>query len=134
MSASRSGCCEKNGIGNYVDLTANKATSRSMEFSRRLAQIDAEELRNLTATPIAQLSEREAQVSERYTELNARAAQLASHNKKLKRKQLKIDHMMLEMVTLKRWRYGRHSEQLDAVQHSRLAGDRCDARYPRATA
>jgi transposase len=77
-----------------------------MELSRKLAQMDAEELRGLTATLIAQLAEREAQITER--------------EKELKHKQLKIDQLMHEMATLKRWRYGRHSEQLDVVQRSLL--------------
>ena len=98
-----------------------------MELSRKLAQLNAKELRNLTATLIAQLSdreaklaEREAQIIERDAELSARTAQLASRNEELKHKQLKIDQLTHEMATLKRWRYGRHSEQLDVVQRSLL--------------
>jgi hypothetical protein len=55
----------KKSTGKYVDITANMAASRSMELSHRLAQMDAEELRNLTATLITQLSYREAQLAER---------------------------------------------------------------------
>ena len=98
-----------------------------MEMPRKLAQLNAKELRNLTATLIAQLSdreqklaEREAQIIERDAELSARTAQLASRNEELKHKQLKIDQLTHEMATLKRWRYGRHSEQLDVVQRSLL--------------
>jgi transposase len=98
-----------------------------MELSRKLAQLNAKELRNLTATLIAQLSdreqklaEREAQIIERDAELSARTAQLARRNEELKHKQLKIDQLTHEMATLKRWRYGRHSEQLDVVQRSLL--------------
>lgn len=77
-----------------------------MELPRELAQMDAEQLRNLTATLLSQLAERDAQ--------------LATSHEELKRKQLKIDQLTHEMATLKRWRYGRHSEQLDAVQRSLL--------------
>jgi len=84
-----------------------------MELPRELAQMDAEKLRNLTATLIAQLAERDARISEHET-------QLASRDKELQRKQLKIDQLTHEMATLKRWQYGRHSEQLDAVQRSLL--------------
>ena len=91
-----------------------------MELPREWAQMDAEELRDLTAALIAQLAEREAQISERDAELSARAAQLARRDEELKRKQLKIEQLTHEMATLKRWRYGRHSEQLDAVQRSLL--------------
>jgi transposase len=84
-----------------------------MELPREWAQMDAEKLRDLAATLIAQLTERDAQLS-------ARDAQLASRDEELKAKQLKIDQLTHEMASLKRWRYGRHSEQLDAVQRSLL--------------
>jgi len=80
---------------------------------REWAQMDAEKLRDLAATLIAQLTERDAQLS-------ARDAQLARREEELKAKQLKIDQLTHEMASLKRWRYGRHSEQLDAVQRSLL--------------
>src|SRR6266705_6880799 len=99
MSARRSACCNKKSSSRYVDITANVAASKSMESSRQLAQMDAAELRDLTAALIVQLAEREAQIT--------------VHEQELKRKQLKIDQLMHEMATLKRWRYGRHSEQLD---------------------
>ena len=84
-----------------------------MESLRELAQMDAEQLRGLTATLLAQLAVRDA-------ERNAQAALLAKRDAELKHKQLKIDQLMHEMATLKRWRYGRHSEQLDVVQRSLL--------------
>ena len=91
-----------------------------MELPREWAQMDAEKLRDLAATLIAQIAERDAQLSERDEQLNARDAQLASRDEELKRKQLKIEQLTHEMATLKRWQYGRHSEQLDAVQRSLL--------------
>ena len=91
-----------------------------MELPRQLTQMGAEELRDLTVTLLSRLAEREAQISERDAELSARAALLASRDEELKRKQLKIDQLTHEMATLKRWRFGRHSEQLDAVQRSLL--------------
>ena len=91
-----------------------------MELPRQLTQMSAEELRDLTATLLSRLAEREAQISERDAELSARAALLASRDEELKRKQLKIDQLTHEMAALKRWRFGRHSEQLDAVQRSLL--------------
>jgi transposase len=84
-----------------------------MELPRQWAQMDAEELRDLTATLIGQLAERDAQITER-------DARLATRDEELKRKQLKIDQLTYEMATLRRWRYGKHSEQLDAVQRSLL--------------
>jgi len=98
-----------------------------MELPRELAQMDAQELRELTTALVAQLSEREAELTERNAQLSeldaqlsARAAQLASRDEELKRKQLKIDQLTHEMALIKRWRYARRSEQLDAVQRSLL--------------
>ena len=89
-------------------------------LSSEWAQMDAHELRDLTATLFAKLSEREAQLSERDAELGAHKAQLDSRDEQLKHKQLKIDQLTHEMAILKRWRYARRSEQLDAVQRSLL--------------
>ena len=91
-----------------------------MELPREWAQMDAQELRDLTATLFAELTERRAQLNKRDAELSAREAQLASRDEELKHKQLKIDQLTHEMATLKRWRYARRSEQLDAVQRSLL--------------
>jgi transposase len=68
--------------------------------------MDAEALRDLTATLILQLAERDAQ--------------LVSRDQELKHKQLKIEQLTHEMAILKRWRYAKRSEQLDAVQRSLL--------------
>ena len=69
-----------------------------MELSHRLAQMDAEELRNLSAALFAQLAEREAQ-------LNQRDQLLASRDNELKAKQMKIDQLTHEMAILKRYRF-----------------------------
>jgi len=84
-----------------------------MELSRQLDKMDAVELRNLTATLIAQLAERDA-------ERSAHAALIAKRDAEIKAKQLKIDQLTHEMATLKRWRYDRRSEQLDVMQRSLL--------------
>jgi transposase len=98
-----------------------------MESLPELAQMDAEQLRNLTAALLAQLAEREAQITERDREISQRNAEisaqqalLASRNNEIKAKQLKIDQLTHEMATLRRYRFGRHSEQLDVVQRSLL--------------
>jgi len=84
-----------------------------MELSRQLDEMNAVELRNLTATLLAQLAERDAERSEH-------AARLAKRDAEIKTKQLKIDQLTHEMATLRRWRYDRRSEQLDVVQRSLL--------------
>jgi transposase len=63
-----------------------------MQLPRDLAQMNAQELRDLATSLIAQLNF----------------------------KQLKIDQLTHEMAILKRWRFGRRSEQLDAMQRSLL--------------
>jgi len=70
-----------------------------MELSRQLDKMDAAELRNLTATLLAEL---------------------ASRDKELKVKQLKIDQLTHEMAILKRYRFDRRSEQMDPAQRSLL--------------
>jgi transposase len=77
-----------------------------MELSRELAQMDAEELRDLSATLLVQLAERESL--------------LASRDKELKAKQQKIDQLTHEMAILKRYRFDRKSEQMDPMQRSLL--------------
>ena len=84
------------------------AVFKSMESSRELASMDAAELRNLTATLYAQLAERDTE----------RSAHAALESRELKAKQLKIDQLTHEMAILKRWRFDRRSEQMDAMQRS----------------
>src|ERR1700688_2567077 len=84
-----------------------------MELLRELAQMDAEALRNLTATLLAQLTERDAALS-------VKDAQLANRDQELKAKQLKIDQLTHEMAILKRWHFDRRSEQMDPMQRSLL--------------
>jgi transposase len=91
-----------------------------MESVRNLARMDAKQLRNLTATLLTQLAEREAEIIKRDAELNAREALLASRDREIKAKQLKIDQLTHEMAILRRWRFDRRSEQLDGMQRSLL--------------
>jgi transposase len=91
-----------------------------MELSRELTQMDADQLRDLTSTLLAQLAERDAQISQQHAELSEQTALIARRDNELKHKQLKIDQLTHEMATLKRYRFGRHSEQLDIVQRSLL--------------
>jgi transposase len=84
-----------------------------MELPRELTQMDANQLRDLTSALFAQLAERDAQISQQH-------ALIASRDQELKHKQLKIDQLTHEMATLNRYRFGRHSEQLDVMQRSLL--------------
>jgi transposase len=80
-----------------------------MEMSRELAQMDAEALRNLTATLLTQLADKDAQLLEK-------DEQLAKRDQQIKTKQLKIDQLTHEMAVLKRYRFDRRSEQMDPQQ------------------
>jgi transposase len=98
-----------------------------MESSREIASMDADQLRDLTSNLLQQLAERDAQISQQHVELTAQSAVIASRDEvivsrdqELKHKQLKIDQLTHEMATLRRYRFGRHSEQLDIVQRSLL--------------
>jgi transposase len=73
--------------------------SKSMQLSRDLAQMNAQELRDLATALLTQVTQKDQE---------------------LKFKQLKIDQLTHEMAILKRWRFGRRSEQLDALQRSLL--------------
>ena len=78
----------------------------SMDRSHDLRQMDAEELRDLSAALLAQLTVKETELSHKDQELRT--------------KQLKIDQLTHEMATLKRWRFARSSERLDSPQRSLL--------------
>jgi hypothetical protein len=70
-----------------------------MQLPRDLAQLNAQELRELATSLISQVTQKDQE---------------------LKSKQLKIDQLTHEMAILKRWRFGRRSEQLDPAQRSLL--------------
>jgi transposase len=91
-----------------------------MELPREWAQMDADQLRDLSATLLERLQQQERQLAERDTQLSVREKQLARNDEELKRKQLKIDQLTHEIATLNRWRYAKRSEQIDAVQRSLL--------------
>ena len=91
-----------------------------MELPRELAHMDADQLRDLSATLFERLQQQEKQLAERDTQPSDREKQLARNDEELKRKQLKIDQLTHEIATLNRWRYAKRSEQIDAVQRSLL--------------
>lgn len=84
-----------------------------MELPPDMAQMDAQELRNLTTALFAKLKQHE-------TELTERDAKLSQRDEELKYKQVKIDQLTHEMAVLKRWRFAKRSEQLDVVHRSLL--------------
>src|ERR1700722_418783 len=84
-----------------------------MEVPHEWSQMDAQQLRDLTATLLERVQQQESQLTEQQ-------AQLIRRDEELKRRQLKIDQLTHEIATLNRWRYAKRSEQLDAVQRSLL--------------
>src|SRR6185437_8445284 len=96
-----------------VTVTPDVAGSKSMELPREWAQMDAQQLRDLTTSLFEQLQQRDNQLTEHKAELSRR-------DEELRRKELKIEQLTHEMAILKRWQYARRSEQLDAVQYSLL--------------
>jgi hypothetical protein len=70
-----------------------------MQLPRDMAQMNAQELRDLATSLFAQVTQK---------------------NQELKTKQLKIDQLTHEMAVLKRWQFGRRSERLDPAQRSLL--------------
>ena len=70
-----------------------------MQLPRNLAQMNAQELRDLATALLTQVTQKDEE---------------------LKFKQLRIDQLTHEMAILKRWRFGRRSEQLDPAQRSLL--------------
>src|ERR1700744_221371 len=97
-----------------------------MESPREWSSMNAEELRDLAAALATRVAEQAAVISRHEAQRTADRAKLASRDEELRHKQLRIDQLTHEMATLKRWRYGRHSEQLDTLQRS-LLDERIDA-------
>lgn len=77
-----------------------------MHLPRDLAQMNAQELRDLATALLTQVTQKDEE--------------LTLKDQELKFKQLKIDQLTHEMAILKRWRFGRRSEQLDPAQRSLL--------------
>ena len=91
-----------------------------MELTRPLTQMDAAELRNLSATLLAEACR--ARRADRTSGCRTQCAhrEIARRDADLKAKQLKIDQLTHEMAILKRYRFDRRSEQMDVVQRSLL--------------
>jgi transposase len=99
-----------------------------------LSGLNAKQLRELSRDLIAQIakhdqeiSARDLQIGERNLQISVRDQQIASLDQTISSKdreilyrQAKIDQLTHEMAVLKRWKFGRSREQLDAAQTSFL--------------
>lgn len=84
-----------------------------MELPHQLEKMNAAELRELTATLLSQLAERDA-------ERSTHTALIARRDEEIKHHQLKIAQLTHEMAVLKRYHFDRRSEQMDPMQRSLL--------------
>ena len=75
-----------------------------------LPKLNAKQLRKMAAELIAKISEQSKQ----------HAATIAAKDSDILYRQAKIDKLTHELATLKRWKFGRSSEQLNGVQISLL--------------
>ncbi len=99
-----------------------------------LSSLNAKQLRELVTDLIEQVSRndqeiraRDLQIDERNLHINTLDQQIASRDQTISSKdreilyrQAKIDQLTHEMAVLKRWKFGRSREQLDAAQASLL--------------
>jgi transposase/polyhydroxyalkanoate synthesis regulator phasin len=92
-----------------------------------LSGLNAEQLRELVTDLIAQVARNDQEISARNVQINTLDQQIASLDQTITSKdreilyrQAKIDQLTHEMAVLKRWKFGRSREQLDAAQASLL--------------
>lgn len=92
-----------------------------------LSGLNAKQLRELASDLIAQVARNDLQISQHEIQIRERDQQIASLDQTISSKdreilyrQAKIDQLTHEMAVLKRWKFGRSREQLDAAQASLL--------------
>ena len=85
-----------------------------------LSSLNAEQLRELARDLIAQVTSRDQAISERDQQIAGLDQTLSSKDREILYRQAKIDQLTHEMAVLKRWKFGRSREQLDAAQASLL--------------
>ena len=85
-----------------------------------LASLNAEQLRELTSDLIAKIATQDAQLIQRDLQISGLDQANSSKDREIKFRQAKIDQLTHEIAVLKRWKFGRSREQLDAAQASLL--------------
>jgi transposase len=92
-----------------------------------LSGLNAKQLRELASDLIAQVARNDLQISQHEIQIRERDQQIASLDQTISSKdreilyrQAKINQLTHEMAVLKRWKFGRSREQLDAAQASLL--------------
>ncbi|MDI1246569.1 MAG: IS66 family transposase [Rhodoferax sp.] len=82
-----------------------------------LSNLNAEQLRELAGELIAKIAQQSQQHEQ---QIVLRDQAIASKDREILYRQAKIDQLTHEMAVLKRWKFGRSREQLDAAQVSLL--------------
>ena len=85
-----------------------------------LAGLNAQQLREMTSYLIAKIATQDAQIMQRDLQITSLDQAITSKDREILYRQAKIDQLTHEMAVLKRWKFGRSREQLDAGQASLL--------------
>ena len=79
-----------------------------------LSNLNAEQLRELARDLIAQVALQDAQITCSDQQIASLGQTITSKDREILYRQAKIDQLTHEMAVLKRWKFGRSREQLDA--------------------
>jgi transposase len=85
-----------------------------------LSGLNAKQLRELASDLIAQIASRDQQIVNRDQQITSLDQAISGKDREILYRQAKIDQLTHEMAVLKRWKFGRSREHLDAVQASLL--------------
>jgi len=85
-----------------------------------LSSLNAKQLRELARDLIAQIANRDHAISGLDQQIASLDQTITSKDREILYRQAKIDQLTHEMAVLKRWKFGRSREQLDAAQASLL--------------
>lgn len=91
-----------------------------MVDTQQLQDMGEQQLRELASTLIAQIAHRDQAIIERDQAITDRDEVIARKDQDILYRQTKIDQLTHEMAVLKRWKFGKSREHLDATQASLL--------------
>ena len=89
-----------------------------MVDTQQLQDMGEQQLRELASTLIAQIAHRDQAIIERDQAITDRDEVIARKDQDILYRQTKIDQLTHEMAVLKRWKFGKRREHLDATQAS----------------
>lgn len=91
-----------------------------MVDAQQLSGLNAQQLRELASSLIAQIAHRDQALTERDQAITDRDEVIARKDQDILYRQTKIDQLTHEMAVLKRWKFGKSREHLDVTQASLL--------------